>query len=89
MSEELVCQHGGVGFDLHDLDGHDGNFGEYHAAQGVGEAEVYVGEGEVDVVCSGLAMGVRVRLCYGGWRGSTSVIFTVGPLLSVSITIGS
>lgn len=49
MGKEFVGQDGGVGFDFDEVDGHNGDFGEDGAAQGVGEGEGDVGENEIDI----------------------------------------
>ena len=48
MGEELVGEDGGVRGDLDDVDGEGGDLGEHGAAEGVGEGEGGVREGEVD-----------------------------------------
>lgn len=57
MGDEFVGEDGGVRFDLDDVDGDGGDFGEHHAPQGVGEGEVDGAEAEVDAVRFGLGLG--------------------------------
>lgn len=57
MGDELVGEDGGVGFDLHKVDGHSRDFSEDGAAEGVGEGEVNVRKREVDMVGRGLTTG--------------------------------
>ncbi len=54
MGDEFIGQDGGIGFDLDEVNRHRRNFGKDGAAEGVGESEVYVGEGEVHAVTGGL-----------------------------------
>lgn len=56
MGDEFVGEDGGVGFDFDEVDGHGRDFGEDGPAEGVGEGEVCVGEGEIDEVGAGLVM---------------------------------
>jgi len=61
VGQELVGEDGGVRFDFDEIDGHDWDFGENDAAEGVGEGEIDVGELEVDleVVC----LELRISSC--------------------------
>jgi hypothetical protein len=50
VGEELIRDDGGIGFDLHEIDGHGGNFGKDDTAEGVCEGQVDILELEVDVL---------------------------------------
>ncbi len=50
MSNKLVSEDRGIDFDFNKIDGHGWDFSEDSSAEGVGEGEVYITKGEVDVV---------------------------------------
>lgn len=50
VGNELVVEDGGVDFDLDEVDGDGGDFGDHDAAEGVGDAGVGVSELELEVV---------------------------------------
>ena len=54
VGNKFICENGSVDFDLNKIDSHGRDFGKDSPAEGVGEGEVYVGEGEVDVIGGGL-----------------------------------
>lgn len=49
VGNEFIGQDGGVGFDLDEINGHGGDFGQHGAAQRVGKSKVDVAEGEVNM----------------------------------------
>ncbi len=54
MGDELVGENRGVDFDFNKIDGHGWDFSKDCSADGVGEGNVYVAKGEVDVIGGGL-----------------------------------
>ena len=64
MGDEFVGEDGGVSFDLYEVDGYGGYFGEDGAPEGVGEGEVCVAEFESYVGGTGLGAsdGLEVRV---------------------------
>ena len=50
VDRELIGEDGGVGIDLDEIDGYRGNLRQDDAPQGVGEGEVHVPQGEVDMI---------------------------------------
>lgn len=54
VGDEFIGEDGGVCFDLDEINGHSGDFGEHGAAQRVGKSKVDVGEGKVNMTSRSL-----------------------------------
>lgn len=53
VGDEFIGENRGISFDLDEINGHGGYFGEHGAAQRVGKSKVDVAEGEVHMTsCS-------------------------------------
>lgn len=63
MSNKFVGEDRSVDFDFNKIDGHGWDFGEDSSTEGVGESEIDVAKGEVDVVGGGLKKRVSIEGC--------------------------
>ena len=61
MGNEFVGENRSVDFDFNKVNGHSRDFSEDGSAERVGKGEIYVTEGEVDVVRGGLKQQVSLE----------------------------